>query len=211
MLCEAFLSPYFNRRTDQYGGSLENRMRFLVECLRAAREGAGPDLAVGVRMNADELVHDVGGLDQSNIRDVISRLVEIGLLDYVDLDIAIEPDQMHLGMPNYLLPKQIYRQYVEGVRSAAGNVPVLSVLGRITSIAEAEEALAAGVADMIGCTRGLMTEPDLFNQAMEGKAEDSRVCLSCNLCMDAFSGFYGCAINPETAHERRWSTYEPAA
>jgi 2,4-dienoyl-CoA reductase-like NADH-dependent reductase (Old Yellow Enzyme family)/thioredoxin reductase len=209
MLCEAFLSPYFNRRTDEYGGSLENRMRFLVECLRAAREGAGPDLAVGVRMNADELVHEAGGLNQANVREVISRLVEMDLLDYIDLDIAIEPDQMHLGMPNYLLPKQIYRQYVEGVRSAAGKVPVLSVLARITSISEAEEALSAGVVDMVGCTRGLMAEPDLYNQAMEGRQQDSRVCLACNLCMDS-SGFWGCAINPETGRERRWGTYEPA-
>ncbi len=53
MLCEAFLSPYFNRRTDEYGGSIEGRMRFLVECLQAAREGAGPDRAIGMRMNAD--------------------------------------------------------------------------------------------------------------------------------------------------------------
>src|ERR1051326_3755005 len=120
MLCEAFLSPYFNRRTDAYGGSVENRMRFLVECLRAAREGAGPNLAIGVRMNADELVHEAGGLSGVDIREVISRLVAMELLDYIDLDIAIEPDQMYLGMPNYLLPKQIYRPYVEAVRSAAG-------------------------------------------------------------------------------------------
>src|SRR5262249_39012355 len=110
----------------------------------------------------------------------------------------------------YLLPKQIYRQYVEGVRSAANKVPVLSVLGRITSIAEAEEALAAGVADMIGWKRGLMTEAGHYNQAVEGKSGGSRNWHACNLCMDAFSGFYGCAINPETAHERRWSTYAPA-
>src|SRR5579871_6356850 len=86
MLCEAFLSPYFNRRTDAYGGTVENRMRFLVECLQAAREGAGPNLAIGVRMNADELVHEAGGLSQSNVRDVIERLVAMKLLDYIDLD-----------------------------------------------------------------------------------------------------------------------------
>jgi 2,4-dienoyl-CoA reductase-like NADH-dependent reductase (Old Yellow Enzyme family)/thioredoxin reductase len=210
MLCEAFLSPYFNRRTDEWGGSLENRTRFLVECLRAAREGAGPGLAVGVRMNADELVHEAGGLSQSDVREAIARLVDLQLLDYIDLDIAIEPDQMYLGMPNYLLPKQTYRKYVEGVRSAAGAVPVLSVLGRITALGEAEEALGAGVADMIGCTRGLMAEPNLYNQAMEGKENDSRTCLACNLCMDAFSGMWGCAINPETGREQRWAEYERA-
>jgi hypothetical protein len=161
-------------------------------------------------MNADELVHEVGGLSGAHVREVISRLVEMQLLDYIDLDIAIEPDQMYLGMPNYLLPKQIYRPYVEAVRSAAGDVPVLSVLGRITALSEAEEALHAGAADMIGCTRGLMAEPNLYNQAMEGREEDSRTCLACNLCMDAFSGMWGCAINPETGREQRWATYRPA-
>jgi 2,4-dienoyl-CoA reductase-like NADH-dependent reductase (Old Yellow Enzyme family) len=129
MLCEAFLSP-FNRRTDGYGGSLEGRMRFLVECLQAAREGAGPDRAIGMRMNADELVPEGGGLTQADNREVVRRLVEAKLLDFLDLDIAIEPDQMVLGMPNYLLPKQVYRSYVAGVREAAGDVPVLSALGR---------------------------------------------------------------------------------
>jgi len=211
MLCEAFLSPYFNRRTDEYGGSLENRMRFLVECLRAAREGAGPDRAIGMRMNADELVPEAGGLTQAHNREVVRLLVEAKLLDYLDLDIAIEPDQMVLGMPNYLLPKQTYRSYVAGVREAAGDVPVLSALGRITSIAEVEEALAAGAADMIGAARGLIAEPDLLANALAGRESDSRTCLACNLCMtDGARGTWGCAINPETAREQRWRVYPPA-
>jgi dimethylglycine catabolism A len=211
MLCEGFLSPYFNRRTDEYGGSLENRMRFVIECLRAAREGIGPDGAVGMRLNADELVPDAGGLTQSDTSEVVRRLVEMGLLDYLDLDIAIEPDQMHLGMPNYLLPKQIYRPYVEGVREAAGDIPVLSVLGRVTAISEVEEALDAGIVDMVGATRSLIAEPDLLAQALEGREDDSRTCLACNLCMtDGLRGTWGCAINPETAREQRWRAY-PAA
>jgi 2,4-dienoyl-CoA reductase-like NADH-dependent reductase (Old Yellow Enzyme family) len=211
MLCEGFLSPYFNRRTDEYGGSLENRMRFVIECLQAARAGAGPDRAVGMRLNADELVPDGGGLTQADNREVVRRLVELKLLDFLDLDIAIEPDQMHLGMPNYLIPKQVYRSYVEGVRQAAGDVPVLSVLGRVTSIAEVEEALAAGVVDLVGATRGLIAEPDLLAQALAGRESDSRTCLACNLCMtDGARGTWGCAINPETGREQRWRAYPPA-
>jgi 2,4-dienoyl-CoA reductase-like NADH-dependent reductase (Old Yellow Enzyme family)/thioredoxin reductase len=212
MLVESFLSSYFNRRTDEWGGSLENRMRFAVECLRAAREGAGPDRAIGMRLNADELVHEVGGLTQAENREVVGRLVEMKLLDFLDLDIAIEPDQMYLGMPNYLIPKQVYRQYVEGVRSAAGDVPVLSVLGRVTAIAEVEEALAAGVVDMVGHTRGSIAEPDLLVNANDGREEDSRTCLACNLCMtDARRGTWGCSINPESGREQRWRDYPAAA
>ena len=211
MLCEAFLSPYFNRRTDEYGGSLENRMRFLVECLQAARAGVGSDRAVGMRLNADELVHQAGGLSQADNSEVVKRLIELELLDFLDLDIAIEPDQMHLGMPNYLLPKQLYRSYVEGVRDAAGNLPVLSVLGRVTSIDEVEEAIESGVVDMVGAARALIAEPNLLANALEGRGEDSRTCLACNLCLkDAVRGTWGCAINPETAREQRWGRYEPA-
>ncbi len=211
MLCEAFLSPYFNRRTDEYGGSIEGRMRFLVECLQAAREGAGPDRAIGMRMNADEMLPAGDGLTQADNREVVRRLVEAKLLDFLDLDVAIEPDQMVLGMPNYLLPKHIYRSYVAGVREAAGDVPVLSALGRVTSIAEVEEALESGVADMIGAARGLIAEPDLLANALAGRESDSRTCLACNLCMtDGARGTWGCAINPETAREQRWRAYPPA-
>jgi hypothetical protein len=79
-----------------------------------------------MRMNADELVPEGGGLTQADNREVVRRLVEAKLLDFLDLDIAIEPDQMVLGMPSYLLPKHVYRSYVAGVREAAGDVPVLS-------------------------------------------------------------------------------------
>jgi 2,4-dienoyl-CoA reductase-like NADH-dependent reductase (Old Yellow Enzyme family)/thioredoxin reductase len=211
MLCEAFLSPYFNRRTDAYGGSIENRMRFVVECLRAIREGVGSGLAIGMRMNVDELVHDAGGLSRDDTREIVRRLVAMGLLDYLDVDIAVEPDQMYLGFPNYLLPKQIYRPYIEGFREAAGGIPVMSVLGRVNSIAEVEEALEAGVVDLVGTARGLIAEPKLLRNALEGRESDSRSCIHCNLCLtDAIRGNWGCAINPETAREKRWGTYTPA-
>jgi 2,4-dienoyl-CoA reductase-like NADH-dependent reductase (Old Yellow Enzyme family)/thioredoxin reductase len=212
MLVESFLSPYFNRREDEWGGSLENRMRFLIACLEASREGAGPDRSIGMRLNADELLPELGGLTQDDTREVVRRLVDLNLLDFLDIDIAIEPDQMHLGMPNYLIKKQVYRPYVEGIRAAAGDVPVMSVLGRVTSISEVEEALAAGVVDLVGVTRGSIAEPELLLQANEGREEDSRTCTACNLCMtDGARGTWGCAINPESGREQRWSTYPAAA
>jgi 2,4-dienoyl-CoA reductase-like NADH-dependent reductase (Old Yellow Enzyme family)/thioredoxin reductase len=210
MLLEAFLSPYFNRREDEYGGSLENRMRLLVQCLQAAREGAGPNLAVGMRFNVDEMVPS--GLTIIDTREILSRLAESKLLDYVDLDIALEPNQFEYGMPSYLFPKQIYRPYVEAVRDAVGAIPVLSVLGRVTSIDEAEEALAAGVVDMVGAARALIAEPYLVRHALEGREAESRMCLHCNICRGRNRGMHGCAINPATAREARWGvgSFSPA-
>lgn len=203
MLVEAFLSPYFNHRTDEWGGSLENRMRFLVECLHAAREGAGPRLAVGIRYNVDEMVS--GGLDQSDTREILERLVEMKLLDFVDMDVALEPQQFPLGMPSYFVDGHVYEGFVRGVRSAAGEVPVLSVLGRVTSIAQAERAISEGVCDLVGAARGLMTEPDLVKNALEGREQDSRTCLACDICLTNGHGVFGCAINPSTGRERFWS------
>jgi NADPH-dependent 2,4-dienoyl-CoA reductase/sulfur reductase-like enzyme len=209
---EHFLSPYFNRRTDEFGGSFENRIRLLVRCLEAAREGAEGQLAVGVRLNCDELLD--GGYGTSEAREVVAHICGSGLADFVDLDIAIEPNQLYLGMPPVFVEPQVYRPYVEAVRGAAGNTPVLSVLGRLTSIAEGEAALAAGVCDMVGAARALIAEPQLVKNAFEGNEHRSRTCIACNWCLAASGyGAAGCAINPASYRERLWGvdSFTPAS
>jgi 2,4-dienoyl-CoA reductase-like NADH-dependent reductase (Old Yellow Enzyme family) len=204
-LAEQFLSPYFNRRTDDYGGPLENRMRFLIESLQAARDGAGGKMAVGMRLNCDELLS--GGYGTKDAYQILKTVSASGLIDYADLDIAVEPNQLHLGMPSVFVEPQIYRPYVEAVRSAAGKIPVLSVLGRTTSIAEAEAAIAAGVCDMVGAARALIAEPELVKNAFEGKEEQSRICIACNWCLASlYDGAMSCAINPTSFRERYWGT-----
>lgn len=210
-LIEQFLSPYFNERTDEYGGSLENRMRFLVEALQAAREGGGPDFAVGMRLNCDEQI--AGGYDTETAREVVRTVCERGLVDYVDLDVGLEPQQFHHGMPTGFEKKQYYRPFVEKVRDAAGDVPVLSVLGSITDMAEAEAALAAGVCDVVGSARQLIAEPDFVRNAREGREQLSRTCIGCNWCTAAGGdGAQGCAINPASYRDRLWGrhSYGPA-
>lgn len=202
-LVEQFLSPYFNRRTDEYGGSLENRMRFLVEILQAVRQTVGDKMAVGVRLNCDELLTE--GYDTEGAREFVRRLAAAGLADFFDLDVAIEPIQFHLGMPPVMVEPHVYRPYVEAVRGAAGDIPVLSVLGRTTSIAQAEAAIAAGVCDMVGAARALIAEPDLVKNAYEGNEELSRTCIACNACMAALpEAAQSCAINPSTWNELAW-------
>lgn len=202
-IAEQFLSPYFNRRTDEYGGPLENRMRFLVEYLEATREAAGEGMAVGVRLNCDELLE--GGYDSSDARAVLGELASRGLIDFADLDIAVEPQQYHIGMPPVFQDPHLYRPYVEAVRDAAGDVPVLSVLGRMSSIADAESMLEAGVCDMVGAARALLAEPELVSHAFEGLESRSRTCIACNWCMAGVAeGAAGCAINPASFRERTW-------
>ncbi|PEQ10712.1 hypothetical protein B2G71_20545, partial [Novosphingobium sp. PC22D] len=156
---EQFMSPYFNRRTDEYGGSFENRMRFPTEAFESVREAAGSDLAVGMRLNCDELVS--GGYSTDEARGIVEHFTSGGLVDFVDLDIAIEPNQFFYGMAPAFVPEHPYVPYVRAVRDGAGKVPVLSVLGRLTSIADGEKALAEGLCDMVGAARALIAEPYL--------------------------------------------------
>jgi 2,4-dienoyl-CoA reductase-like NADH-dependent reductase (Old Yellow Enzyme family) len=210
-LLEQFLSPYFNRRTDPYGGSLENRMRFLVECLQAARDGAGDRLAVGIRFNCNELLP--GGYDSRGAYEILATLCAAGWVDFVDLDVGVEPLQLPLGMPPVFIEPHVYRRHVEAVRSATGDIPVLSVLGRLTSIADAESALTAGVCDMVGAARALIAEPELVKNAFEGNEDRSRTCIACNWCMSVrLEGGQGCAINPASYRERSWgrTSFTPA-
>ncbi len=205
MLHEQFLSPYWNRREDEYGGSDENRLRFVREALEVIRQAAGPEMAVGVRYNCDEMLP--GGLNQEAAGIALATIASEGLVDFVDLDVTVEPHQFPLGMPNYQLPKFTYEGYVDAVGKRVDSVPVLSCLGRVTSIADAESALERGSADMIGMARGLIAEPHLVKHAREGKESRSRTCIACNYCMDHSSGIgdlFGCAINPATSREGRW-------
>ena len=205
-LIEQFLSPYFNERTDEYGGSLENRMRFVAEALQAARDGGGPQFAVGMRFNCDEQIE--GGYGVETAREVVTALCTRGLLDYIDLDVGLEPQQFHHGMPTGFERRQYYRAFVEQVRSAAGEVPVLSVLGNITDMADAEAALAAGVCDMIGSARQLIAEPRFVQNAREGKEHLSRTCIACNWCTAAGGdGAQGCSINPASYRDRLWGEH----
>lgn len=202
-LLEQANSPYFNRRDDEYGGSFENRLRLARECLTAAREAAAGELAVGIRFNCDEML--AGGYDQAGARDILSEICSWGLVDFVDLDVAVEPIQYALGMPSVFVDRHPYKPYVEAVRGAAGDVPVLSVLGRLASVAEAEETIASGLCDMVGAARALIAEPNLVRNARDGHEELSRTCITCNYCMEmGQTGSLGCSINPATFRERLW-------
>jgi 2,4-dienoyl-CoA reductase-like NADH-dependent reductase (Old Yellow Enzyme family)/thioredoxin reductase len=211
-MVEQFLSPYFNQRTDQYGGSLENRMRLLVETLQTAREAAGPDMAVGMRFNCDELVE--GGYHVAEAREVLRRICQRALVDFVDLDVAMEPLQLNIGMPTVFIEEHVYRPYVEQVRQAAGDVPVLSVLGRVTRMADAEAAIASGVCDIVGSARELIAEPRFVRHAFDGTEAEGRTCIACNWCLGGMAdGAYGCSINPASYRERSWGvdSLTPAA
>jgi 2,4-dienoyl-CoA reductase-like NADH-dependent reductase (Old Yellow Enzyme family) len=199
---EHFISPYFNQRTDEYGGSLENRCRILVEALETVREATGTDLAVGVRVTADELLP--GGTTEEDMREILSYLEGLDLLDFVDIDISVEPQQQNLMTTTYFEPKLHNAARIANVRTALKRLPVIGTPGRITSIAEAERLIASGAVDVVGVVRGLIAEPELVNRAREGRERGGRTCIAANHCTSSIGGTFGCAINPAAGREQKW-------
>jgi len=208
-IVEYFLTPYWNRRTDEYGGSLENRARLMLETLEAIRGELGDRMALGVRINADELLP--GGVDEEQTRAVIRLLEATGLLDFVDIDVSVEPEQAHLMTTGMFDPTLHNADRVARVGAAAGALPVLATPGRITNLVDAEHLIAKGVADVVGAVRGLIAEPALVNLARDGREHHGRVCVAVNACVDPQKVGWGCAINASAAREVRWSERDVAA
>ncbi len=202
-IVEKFLSPYFNKRTDEYGGSLENRMRFLTETLERVRDEVGTGLALGTRICADQLLE--GAVDLEETKEILRRLDASGLLDFIDIDIGVEPEQQELMATSAFMPKLHNAERVAALREAAGSLTVLSCPGQLADLADAENLLAAGSVDMVGAVRGLIAEPELIKNALEGKEAESRRCLLVNQCIEAAAGLgFGCAVNPASGREEKW-------
>lgn len=200
-IIETFLSPYFNFREDEYGGSMKNRARFILEILEGMREATQGKLALGARLTVDERLP--GSWNEEEFQELLAHLTGTGLLDFVDLDVAIEPEDWHRAVPPFFEDKHHNAPRVERVRHAAGNVPVLSCPGHITTIQQAENFLGQGIADMIGIGRGLMAEPELVSNALKGRESESRACIAANHCHSFIPG-HSCALNPTLSREREW-------
>ena len=168
-LITQILSPWSNRRSDRYGGPLENRVRFVREVAAAIRSRCGAGFVIGLKMPGDEGV--AGGIDPEEAGRITAALV--GKLDYFaysqgNFTVSLEnhvPD-MHFRRAHFL---DIHRK----LRPAAAGTPVMAI-GRIATPAEAEAALAEGAADLIGLTRALIADADWPAKARAGRVEDIR-------------------------------------
>ncbi len=201
-----FLSEQYNKRTDEYGGSFENRARFTTELLAAVREAMGPDFLIEIRVSSDE--HMPGGL---------------GLDDAVRYCKLCEPyiDMIHVSCGHYLSSSRswefttAYAPHGANIENAAVikqnvNIPV-AVVGGINSPEQAEEAIAEGKVDMVSMGRQFFADPAFPNKAALGHADEIRRCLRCGRCYPGPSGEHetekwtikfppldSCTINPYT-------------
>jgi 2,4-dienoyl-CoA reductase (NADPH2) len=175
-LCCSFISPYYNRREDQYGGSWENRLRFPTDTLKRMRETVGEDYPLLVRISADELLGDKGITIDDTTRCIVPALEEAGA-DCIDVSqgsILHSPEGIEI--PLYY-PRGCFIHLAEAVKKAT-RLPVIGV-GRIVELEMAEDFLQEGKADLIYLGRQLTADPDTPKKYLEGRPEDVRRCVAC--------------------------------
>ena len=195
-----FLNPQVNLREDAYGGSFDNRLRFLREIIAEVRESVGADFVVGLRISGDE--KDAEGLAETDSLAAIKALAPS--LDYVNV---IAGTSATIGGSVHIVPPMfIEGAYVAPFAAAvkqAVDIPVL-VAGRINQPQQAESVVATGQADMCGMTRAMICDPEMAGKAAAGQIDDIRACIGCNqACIGHFQkGFpISCIQHPETGRE----------
>ena len=206
-----FLSPMANARQDRWGGSRENRQRFLLEVARLVRARVPAGTVVGLRISLDEKDHI--GLKPEETLAALAALEAEGLVDY--MNIAYGSSASSGGARHIAPPMMIEAGYMTGAGATvkrAMKTPIL-LAGRFNQPQLAEAALATGAADMIGMTRAQIADPEMANKAREGRIDDIRACIACNqACIGhvTLGTPISCIQHPETGRELAYGTRRKA-
>lgn len=209
-LLQQFLSPASNFRTDIYGGSEDNRMRFALELIGAVREEMGPDYPIGFRYSLHEYID--GGLTPEISIPILLKFVERLKVDFVHLSQSAYHGSVSVSTlaPDMSYPDDYFRELTvratAALRERGSDIPVLTV-ARFREVAQAEEMIASGHADMVGMGRALLADPDIVRKSREGREGEVVPCTSCN------QGCLGrnwtalpitCMANPAVGKEAEW-------
>ncbi|WP_310551167.1 bile acid Fe-S flavoenzyme BaiCD [Paenibacillus glufosinatiresistens] len=199
----SFLSPYFNRRTDEYGGSLENRARFLLECIEAIRNNVPEEMPLFMRIDAHDDYLE-GGL---TIEEVIEFCKMAGTAGVDVLDVSrgnFSSAAIKYEVPPIDLPRGFNVDNAARIRRETGMATV--AVGRINAPDQAEEILVADKADLVVMGRAQLADPDFCEKALTGRSHDIVQCVACNQgCYDGFVSaevpFITCLRNPALGRE----------
>lgn len=203
-LLNQFLSPFSNQRQDAYGGSEENRSRFVLEIVTAARKSLGPDYPIIVRVSADELVR--GGFALEFMKRLAPQLVDAGASAlHVSVGVYSTPGGLSIASMDTPPGFNLFR--AKAIKEVV-DVPVIGV-GRINDPGLADEAISRGDADLISFGRQHLTDPDFIRKVRSGDLDDIRPCVACNQgCIERLSfemKSATCSFNPECGQEFRGS------
>lgn len=200
-LFDAFWSPLTNRRDDEWGGSLDNRLRFGLEVLKAIRAKVGPDFLVGLRMVCDE--NTAEGIGREEGLEIARRMRDSGLIDFINVIRGRIDSDNELAdvIPNMGARSAPHLDFAGEVR-AATKVPTFHA-ARIADVATARHAVATGLLDMVGMTRAHIADPEIVNKVAAGEEHRIRPCVGAGFCIDGIyeMGNALCIHNPATGRE----------
>ena len=199
-----FLSPQYNKRTDEYGGSLDARMRFLLEVIAEIRERCGEDFIIDVRISGDEYTD--GGLTLNDMIYVSRRLEKAGVdMIHVSGGTTIKRGS---AIPAAGTKQASHAALSREIKKHVG-IPVATV-GRINEAWIAEELIEDGAADICMMGRANLCDAEFCNKAAAGRAEEVRPCIGCLRCLNGimFGKPISCTVNPDVEHDE--AGYEPA-
>ena len=198
-LITQFLAPRTNRRTDEWGGALENRMRFATEIVRRVRAAAGPDFIIVYRISALELVE--GGLPPEEIL-LVAKAIEAAGANILNTGIGWH--EARIPTIAQAVPRGAFAAAAARLKQAV-RIPVVAS-NRINAPEVAEEILARGDADMVSLARAMLADPEFANKARAGDRAAINICIACNqACLDHY--FIGqpasCVVNPRAGRETK--------
>jgi 2,4-dienoyl-CoA reductase-like NADH-dependent reductase (Old Yellow Enzyme family)/thioredoxin reductase/putative sterol carrier protein len=179
-LLNQFFSKLYNNRTDEYGGSLENRMRFAIEVLQAIRKKCGENFLICYRINGQDFIE--GGLEVEDMAKIAKRLEEEGV-DMINITGGIFDSPYYPVVPFMNQPRGVYSKYSAIIKKAIKNVPIC-VVGRINTPEIAEEILQDNRADMVAMGRAVISDPFLPQKTKDGKRDEIIICTGCNACLN---------------------------
>ncbi len=200
-LLRQFLSPLTNQRGDNYGGSLENRMRFVQEAIEAVDNVLGSGRILGLRFCADELAPWAGLTPEQSV-EIARLLVETGRIDYMTITMGsiFSTHMFPFTATMHVAPG--YAAHLAAAIKAAVNIPIFAA-GRIMDAAQAERILAEEQADGVEMIRALIADPNLPRLSQEGRADRVRPCIACNQGCQVRSVMnvaLSCNVNPDVVH-----------
>src|SRR6059036_1718847 len=212
-LIDQFWSPLFNQRVDDYGGTLENRMRFAMDVLQETRRRVGRDFVVGARISGDEFTR--GGLTAADMAEIARRLAASGLVDFLSTigGGAHTYELQAAAVPNMSYATGVFVPLAAAIKQAAPGMPIFHA-SRIVDPVHADRTVAAGLIDVVGMTRALIADPELPRKAREGGLDDIRTCVGANEgCIDRI--YQGkpvtCVQNPATGREAELADVQTTA
>ena len=200
-LIHQFLSPRTNKRTDEFGGSLENRCRFPIMCLKKMREKVGRNFPIDMRMTGDEIIEDGYHIDEG--MEIAKMLAPYVDMIQVSTGGIFHPDATARMSPGVFMEKGCNVDFAAAIKSVV-DIPVSTVAG-INEPDMMEQTIRDGKADLILMGRGLICEPEMPNKLAAGRFDDCNRCLRCNECHNRLfaKNWFLCTLNPEVGFEDR--------